>query len=296
MRGTAAACGPGYKKPTCKVFAACCARAVSGQATVAAAPPSVVIKSRRLTQAPHSRHSRMRGPAASAFRANFNCRERLQQEFAVGEMGFNVKVHSSNFEPAMSPKGQTAKSTSCRAASALASNSDIDRWSKGVTAPRDHFSFPGMSCCRRAQQPPRPRPDWRQRRACVEGNVAVLSPPERLRTPVNRLTESAPAAAVGTASPYPSWRAVRAPSSACRLFEQGGFLSLRMEVVETGRRGLGIGSNGHCTQHKRGSGQRHCEFSHKSSSACRTRTPAHLTQFCRRCRCRRDVRFTCHIT
>jgi hypothetical protein len=85
---------------------------------------------------------------------------------------------------------------------------------------------------------------------------------ERLRTQASRLTQDAPAAAVGTASPYPSWRTVRTPSSASRASEKRSLLSLGMEIVRAGRRRLGIGGNRHRTQNHCRSGQRHREFSH----------------------------------
>jgi len=85
---------------------------------------------------------------------------------------------------------------------------------------------------------------------------------ERLRRQANRLTQDAPAAAVGTASPYPSWRTVRTPSSASRASEKRSLLSLGMEIVGARRRRLGIGGNRHGTQNNCHSGQRHCEFSH----------------------------------
>ena len=85
---------------------------------------------------------------------------------------------------------------------------------------------------------------------------------ERLRRQASRLTQDAPAAAVRTASPDPSWRAVGAPPTASRLFKQRSPLSLRLEVAYAGRRGLGIGGNRSRTQYKRRGDQRHGEFSH----------------------------------
>ena len=78
----------------------------------------------------------------------------------------------------------------------------------------------------------------------------------------NRLTESAPATAIRTASPYSSWRAVGTPSSASRASEKRSLLSLGVEICGTRQGCLGIGGNCHRTQHNCHSGQRHCEFSH----------------------------------
>jgi hypothetical protein len=50
---------------------------------------------------------------------------RLQQGFAVGEMGFRIKLHGSNSEPLMSALGQKQTFPRVRLMSALPPKADI---------------------------------------------------------------------------------------------------------------------------------------------------------------------------
>src|SRR3974377_2145233 len=82
------------RKPTTGI-AGCCARAESGQAT--AEPTIPLTKSRRRIAYPKAQDH-----------ADFQ--KGLHQGFAIDEMGFPIKLHSSNREARMSALGQNGTS------------------------------------------------------------------------------------------------------------------------------------------------------------------------------------------